>query len=330
MVANHVAGVIIRSSNGVKVDPMLATYMTDAKAAGLPVGVYHFINPKVGTAVSQGEMLAAAHNAWACDLPPMLDVENYANEAGPASAAIYGPPFAAWLHTMVDTVTALTGRDPLIYTNAAYWNPSVNDATFGHLDLVCARYPFYSPAACAAHVPPVDARDWDEWVMAATAKRPQVPRGWNTWQAWQFSAGYNGRGHTYGASSADLDLNIARDDAWQRWTAKPPPEDDMQTLPTPLRVYDSRTAGGALAAGETRTVALMAAVAGVNITVAAADRPGYLTAWGADPKPGTSNVQFGIDLASDNFAQVVLAPGGILHFSASAACHVIIDLQAAG
>ena len=232
MAANNVAGVIIRAGNGTRVDPMLRTYMLGAKAAGLKVGVYWFCNPRVGTAKQQGEMLAAAHLAWDCDLPPMLDVESYLNEAGSPSDNIFGERYAAWLMEMALTVDEITDRLATVYTNKSYWDgssnprvkgapPNVGSPDFGSRDLICARYPFYSYVQAAIHVPPLDAQDWDEWIMAETDLRPQVPRGWSTWQAWQFSAGYNGRGPAYGCTSADLDLNICRDDVWERWTSEP-------------------------------------------------------------------------------------------------------------
>ncbi|HRE02831.1 MAG TPA: hypothetical protein PLV68_16135, partial [Ilumatobacteraceae bacterium] len=91
--------------------------------------------------------------------------------------------------------------------------PGPKSTTFGDLDLICARYPWYSTTAAAANVPPVNAADWGDWLLARTTKRPQVPDGWDDWDGWQFSAGYNGRGPTYGATSADLDLNIVRPEA---------------------------------------------------------------------------------------------------------------------
>lgn len=219
MVDNHVAGVLIRAGNGITTDRMCDRYVAGARAAGLKVGLYWFCNPKVSSGVHQGQLLAAAHARHRPDVRPMLDVEDYSGEAGPGGS-IPAPQFATWLRGMAAEVAKTC--TPLIYTNGSYWNAHVGASDFGHLDLICARYPFYSPAACAAHVPPVDARDWDEWIMAETSKRPQVPSGWDTWDAWQFSAGFNGRGHVYGVSSIDLDLNIARDDAWARWHAHAP------------------------------------------------------------------------------------------------------------
>jgi len=219
MRSRNVEGVICRAGNGVDPDPSADTYIPAAKTAGLKTGVYWFCNPRVGTAQQQAQGLAAAHNRLGCELPPMLDVESFTNEKQTLPTPTPAE-YAAWLHAFVAEVEGLARR-PFFYSNAAYWNPNVADPGFGSYDIIVARYPFYSPTACAAHVPPVDARDWDEWIMAETSARPQVPTGWSMWSGWQFSAGYNARGHTYGVSSTDVDLNIVRDDVWERWLTTP-------------------------------------------------------------------------------------------------------------
>lgn len=221
MRSRGVEGVICRAGNGTKPDDRFDGYIPAAKAAGLKVGAYWFCNPKTGTPAIQGKMLADAHRKHGCDLPPMLDVEDYTNEPGHLPM-IKGPAFATWIRTMADVVEQ-TERRPFFYSNAAYWDPWVGDTTFGTYEIIVARYPFYDPVSCAAHPPPRNAQDWDEWIMAITHKRPQVPKGWDTWDGWQFSAGYNGQGEWYGVSSADLDLNIVRDDVWARWLDVIPP-----------------------------------------------------------------------------------------------------------
>ncbi len=343
MTANHVEGVFIRAGNGTRPDPMFLPYLSGARAAGLKVGVYWFCNPKVSTGIDQAQRLTAAHLVARGDLRPMLDVEDYTNEAGPTGQL---PPaqYAVWLRAMAAEVAKV--RTPIIYTNRAYWGAHVQATDFGHLDLICARYPFYSPAECAVHVPPLDARDWDEWIMAETPKRPQVPDGWDTWNAWQFSAGYNGRGHAYGASSSDLDLNIARDDAWQRWLdhapvdppeiIDPPTEDDMPAITPPQRLCDTREPGRhPLQGGEQFSLdGIMAKQATVNLTVVSPTADGYLVAWGKGGKPHTSNVQFTAGHNADN-AAVVELDAGTLHVEARSSsgkplnCHLIVDLQAA-
>lgn len=228
MASHGVAGVIIRAGNGTTVDGLYAANCKAAGAAGLKIGAYWFCNPRAASGAVQGGLLAAAHNAQACDLPPMLDVENYTNEPG-SLPDITGQPFALWLDAMCQAVEA-QARTPIIYANASFWNPNVGDNTFSHYDCIVARYPYYSLAACQAHVPPLDATQWGDWIMAATTSRPQVPVGWSSWAGWQFSAGYNRRGKAYGCSSGDLDLNIIRPEVWARWlqpiTPNIPTEDE--------------------------------------------------------------------------------------------------------
>ena len=215
MVSHNVQGVICRAGNGVDPDPTFLPDVAAAKAAGLKTGAYWFCNPKIGSAAQQGQLLADAHTVAGCEIPPMLDIESFARERG-TQATPSPSQYAAWLHLMVAAVEPT--RSPILYSNASFWNPNVGSPDFGGYDIIVARYPFYSPNECAAHVPPADAALWGDWIMAETTARPQVPAGWVDWSGWQFSAGYNGRASTYGAQGNDLDLNIIRPEVWARWT----------------------------------------------------------------------------------------------------------------
>lgn len=227
MKSTGVRAVIIRFGNGLKLDERAAGYVAGARAVGLPVGGYWFCNPKASDGARQGRLLAEQHRRFQCEIPPMLDVENYENESG-LLPTIRGAAFADWLWAMVREVEKTA--KPFFYSNAAYWDPHVGSAAFGDYDIIVARYPWYSPTTAAANVPPVDATKWGDWLMARTTKRPQVPRGWDDWDGWQFSAGYNGRGATYGCSSSDLDLNIIRPSLWAKWfPVKPPPAHTERT-----------------------------------------------------------------------------------------------------
>lgn len=227
MASRGVKGVIIRVANGNVFDKMFGVNCPRAQAAGLEVGGYTFVNPKNASGAAAGGLLASVHNDHGLSLPPMLDIEGYTRESGNLPY-ITGAPYAAWIREMAAVVEA-GARKPIFYCNASYWNPTVNDATFGGYDCIVARYPFYSPSAGANNVPPVDASKWGDWIMTATSSRPQVPMGWDTWDGWQFSAEFNGRARVYGATQgSDLDLNIIRDDAWARWTNNHVPD-----IPTP-------------------------------------------------------------------------------------------------
>lgn len=136
----------------------------------------------------------------------------------------------------------------------------------------------------------------------------------------------------YASGGASWNMNKFRVDVTRALTPTPTPipGDDMPTLNPPVRIYDSRKTGGALSANEVRTIPIFANAVGVNITVVAPASDGWLTAWGPNPRPDVSNVQFRTGQNTDNFAQVFLEPGtGILRVSPTAACHVIVDLLAA-
>ncbi len=98
-----------------------------------------------------------------------------------------------------------------MYTADWYWDANVAPAaiSFADCDLHVAHY--------LPGTPPRPAAQWSTWIGD---QRPDMPKGWATWSAWRFSAEHNGAGPTYGAESADLDLNVVRDDAWRRWTGQ--------------------------------------------------------------------------------------------------------------
>ena len=93
------------------------------------------------------------------------------------------------------------------------------------------------------------------------------------------------------------------------------------------RLYDSRQ-HKPLAAGEVRTVPVMASWVLVNIAVVDPADSGYLVAWSGSTT-NTSNVNFKEGVTISNLAKVFLE-GGNLELQATAACHVIVDVQDAG
>jgi hypothetical protein len=121
---------------------------------------------------------------------------------------------ATWLRAYVDELRRLSGRPRLIvYTADWYWDTNVapSGVSFADCDLRVAHYVHGTPPAAAAA--------WEGWIGTA---QPDLPLGWSSWHGWQFSAIGNGAGPTYGAQSADLDLNVVRAEVWARWTAPAP------------------------------------------------------------------------------------------------------------
>jgi peptidoglycan hydrolase-like protein with peptidoglycan-binding domain/GH25 family lysozyme M1 (1,4-beta-N-acetylmuramidase) len=228
MAAAGIHGVILRAGINGRADFRLAEYLAGARAAGLAVpALYWFANPKSSAdAATQGGMLAAA--ATAAGVPRgMIDAEWYASEGGP-KPVVRGLALAQWYATMADAILAGTGSEPIIYTGAAYWDdyvarPVSGDdegaltALLGRLrrcDLILARYPVYRPDGPTPGLPAA----WEGWARGLDKHGPAIPCGLQgPWAGWQFSAGFNSQGAVYGASSADLDLNLVSEDAWSRW-----------------------------------------------------------------------------------------------------------------
>lgn len=98
------------------------------------------------------------------------------------------------------------------------------------------------------------------------------------------------------------------------------------------RAYDSRTAGGRLAAGETRTIPVNAPAdaAGValNVTVDAPAAAGYLTVWpcGLD-RPTSSNVNYVAGETRANGVNVGVGTGNAVCVYAQQSLDVIVDLD---
>lgn len=145
------------------VDAYFLKNISGAKAAGIPVGAYHFFQP-TEDAVTQAQnfltRLFAANGSTtleAGDLPAALDLE-YTD--GPALAP---EAYIAAVQTWLDAVEAATGRRPVIYTSASFWNGATASSTaFG-------RYPL--------------------WVAEYGVATPKLPAGWTTYAIWQSGTG---------------------------------------------------------------------------------------------------------------------------------------------
>lgn len=215
---------------------------------------------------------------------------------------------------------------------------------------VCVAYWHAFKAAYRAELPagawPLgDYGDWDmiEALPDADGHWQPNARFWSSvWRPsrWQYR-GVHPKAHLLQHLTIDgYDPNDALRPglkAWTRPTAPQPPtptpeDDEMKTLTTPQRLLDTRETHNLPVPAETVIeVPILASVVGVNITVVDPARSGYMQAWGANPRPDTSNVNFTMGETVANFAQVRLEDGtGILRLRATAPCHIVVDLQAAG
>ena len=241
-----VAGVIIRATHGLTEDTRLVEHVARARAGGYrdrDLGFYTFLNPKRGSAAAcaRATVDAIERALGHLDTFYMLDVEDYRPfTPNPGAVSLFGPAYVAWLRTHIAEVRKRAPDVRLIgYGNGAFWDGPLtlepgapiwvgDQQLAAELDWIAARYPVFpdpevreDPVRLAEFIrtspkPPAPP-GWDEWAFAQDPAGPVPPAG-GRWQGWQFSADYNRQGPTYGASSADLDVNIVRTTAWERWT----------------------------------------------------------------------------------------------------------------
>jgi Glycosyl hydrolases family 25/Putative peptidoglycan binding domain len=215
LAASHgVEGHYFKAGRGLQSDPAFPRYVAEAQNRGLLWGAYWWPEPCLSSPTKQAAFTwQTVRAAGLPDLPLDIDVEGHCGDADHPVAPCHSlapTEQAHWLRTYIDELRRLSRRLRLqIYTADWYWDAKVAPAgvSFDDCDLRVAQY--------LDGTPPVTAAQWESWIGQA---EPDIPAGWTTWSAWQFSAEHNGAGPTYGAESGDLDLNVVREDVWRRWT----------------------------------------------------------------------------------------------------------------
>lgn len=76
-----------------------------------------------------------------------------------------------------------------------------------------------------------------------------------------------------------------------------------------------------------RGVPASATAVSVNIAVTGATAPGFITAWPCGERPTTANVNYRVNAATSNGAQLPLSPDGQLCVYSMSSAHVIIDVN---
>lgn len=153
--------------------------MTAAEFATEIIGTYWYWRPShdpIEQADYYADLLKFKH--W--NLAPIADVEawEYVNISTMQSR----------LKKFVDRLEYRTGRKPLIYTRASFWNPYVGNPSWASdHDLWIARY--------------------NGTLTGPWSDGNYKPVSWDDWVFWQYSADGNGLGRFYGAGSDDVDLN---------------------------------------------------------------------------------------------------------------------------
>ena len=78
-----------------------------------------------------------------------------------------------------------------------------------------------------------------------SAAQPYMPRDWEEWDVWQWSADGNGKGHEYGADSHDIDLNRMKVEFWNKHIGViAPPDPDPDPDPSKVITLQQRAICG--------------------------------------------------------------------------------------
>ncbi|MCX4096355.1 glycoside hydrolase family 25 protein [Nocardia sp. alder85J] len=145
---------MLKATEGVTyLNPYFVADSVLMRNAGIARGTYHYAHPN-----QSPEQQAALYAAVVLgqngplDLPPVLDIEE---SDGLAPAALID-----WTHRYLNTVQALTGRTPIVYTYPNFWKSAMANST------EFTRYPL--------------------WIADYRGnEQPEVPGGWPAWTFWQ-------------------------------------------------------------------------------------------------------------------------------------------------
>lgn len=152
---------------------------TLAKEEGIYVTAYHVVAPAAGgkriTAQAQMDFfMDFLEKVEPPDWPLVLDCELSSGQDTRYVTSV--------VQKCAETINTLMQENPIIYTAMGWWN---------------------------ANILPWDGwENYPLWVANYTsAPQPLLPRDWNDWSIWQWSADGNNKGAYYGAQSNAIDLN---------------------------------------------------------------------------------------------------------------------------
>ncbi|NWL28172.1 lysozyme [Paenarthrobacter ureafaciens] len=147
-----------------------------SRNVGMVRGAYHFAIPNWSSGADQARYFVANGGGWTADgytLPPVLDIE-YNPYAGRTINGFYfgntcydmsKAQLGQWAADFGNTVKALTGRFPVIYSTTDWWNTCVGNSTFGSYPLWIASY-------------------WSN----PTNSPGSMPLSWGNYTMWQYSS----------------------------------------------------------------------------------------------------------------------------------------------
>jgi uncharacterized protein with LGFP repeats/GH25 family lysozyme M1 (1,4-beta-N-acetylmuramidase) len=161
-----------------------------ARNIGMIRGAYHFAIPNWSSGADQARYFVQNGGGWSADgytLPPVLDFEfnPYANRTingfffGDTCYGMSQTQLASWVRDFGNTMSSLTGRLPVIYTNTSWWNQCLgNPGGFGDYPLWVAAY----PSSFTNNAGPVPSASWATysiWQYSSTGPFAGDSNVWN-------------------------------------------------------------------------------------------------------------------------------------------------------
>ena len=172
-----VQAVIVKATEGITYkDPEFASHVSGAKAAGLPVGAYHFAHPDQNSADQEAAFFLSSIKGHELALSPILDME---------SGKLPAHTLVLWIKRFRQLVEAETGKRLVLYTGKWYAD------TVGDFENALSDMPLW----VSYYV--------DESKRAGTVL-PDFG-GWTDWAMWQWTD----KG-TVGGVTGPVDLSYAR------------------------------------------------------------------------------------------------------------------------
>jgi lysozyme len=184
------------------IDDQFAANWPGIKAAGMVRGGYWYFEPEDDPLAQAQIVVDAIGPLGPGDLPVTCDVESE-DYPDPAS-------YAVALATWMDAVEEGTGKRPMIYTRASYWDPYVNSGAFSDSALWVAHY---TTTQCPNV--PQDWQDWTFWQWTDSGQVPGMPQASAVDQNWfrgteeQLLALAGSAGGSYAATLDGIDMPTA-------------------------------------------------------------------------------------------------------------------------
>lgn len=148
-------------------NPLFSSQYNGASSVGMLRGAYHFAIPNVSSGAAQANYFVNNGGGWSADgntLPPLLDIEyNPYPSLGNTCYNMSAGQMVSWIRDFSQTVSARTGRLPMIYTTTDWWRTCTgNSSAFAAQPLHIAAYNTTGPGA--------------------------LPNGWSRYTLWQYSS----------------------------------------------------------------------------------------------------------------------------------------------